>query len=445
MSDTPLPLAVVDDVVAQRPTGRVEIINRDPVPDEVGVERWTNVFMQLAALGGGRIDEVDTRVWVDGVLAYDGTRDGDNFRPPFDGRRSRVDFVGGDMLIWIDPVSPFASQQVVSLRVQTGVVDIASAEFTYAFTVEDLTAPQLVGAVADGPRSVRLSFDEPVRVTDLAGFTFERLTFPAVPLSAVSAMDGREQVTLTLDTQMSPGRRYAVEVLGVEDLNGNAILVPFNRATFEGYRPKPNASRRFDLWSMLPKYNRRQDITGDLKKFIACLQEVVDLLLADIDCLMEVFDPERAPAEFLDLILADLGNPFPFVLDDDAKRRLAGSLVRMYKQKGTEKGIRNAVRFFLGIEIDSIATFAGTPLTLGESELGVDWELGPSDRFSLYAFDIHVGVVLTDEQRVQLRKLVEYLKPAHTHFIDLVEPRPPEPSTLWDLGESELGIDTELN
>ena len=36
----------------------------------------------------------------------------------------------------------------------------------------------------------------------------------------------------------------------------------------------------------------------------------------------EVFDLERAPEVFLDLILADLGNPFPFDLDELDKRRL---------------------------------------------------------------------------------------------------------------------------
>ena len=30
---------------------------------------------------------------------------------------------------------------------------------------------------------------------------------------------------------------------------------------------------------------------------------------------------------------------------------------------------------------------------------------------------------LTDVQRHQLRNIVDYLKPAHTHFVDLIEPR----------------------
>jgi phage tail-like protein len=196
---------------------------------------------------------------------------------------------------------------------------------------------------------------------------------------------------------------------------------------------------------MLPKHNRRDDQTGDLWRFIACLQEVADLLLADVDAWTDIFDLERAPEGFLDLILQDLGNPFPFELDALGKRRLASVLVEMYQQKGTAKGIQNAVRFFLGIEIAAISAFASDALVLGESELGVDWILGPSDRFALYAFNVEVGRILADVERRRLRSIVEYLKPAHTHFVDLVEPVPVVEPDHWELGLSELGVTTDLH
>jgi phage tail-like protein len=118
---------------------------------------------------------------------------------------------------------------------------------------------------------------------------------------------------------------------------------------------------------MLPKHNRRDDHTGDLFRFIACLQEVTDLLLADVDRWPDIFDLERAPEAFVDLILRDLGNPFPFELDAMGKRRLASVLVEMYRQKGTAKGVQNAIRFFLGIDISAITPFNADALYLGES------------------------------------------------------------------------------
>ncbi|MCP4602375.1 MAG: hypothetical protein GY847_17980 [Proteobacteria bacterium] len=153
---------------------------------------------------------------------------------------------------------------------------------------------------------------------------------------------------------------------------------------------------------------------------------------------------ERAPETFLDLILQDLGNPFFFDLDVLGKRRLASILTELFKQKGTAIGIKNAIRFFLGLEIE-ILPFTADTLILGESELGVDWILGPSDRFALYAFNVQVNEVLTDTQRKQIRAIVDYLKVSHTHFLDLLEPLPPPSFEHWELGVSELGIDSLLH
>lgn len=74
----------------------------------------------------------------------------------------------------------------------------------------------------------------------------------------------------------------------------------------------------------------------------------------------------------------------------------------MYRQKGTAPGICNAVRFFLGLEI-TILAFTADTLVLGESELGVDRILGPSDRFARYAFNVLVAVPLSDPQCRHLR------------------------------------------
>ncbi|SDY34243.1 phage tail protein, partial [Myxococcus xanthus] len=215
--------------------------------------------------------------------------------------------------------------------------------------------------------------------------------------------------------------------------------------TFAGFRPARPPSRSFQLWDMLPGHNRRDDVTGDLRRFIACLQEVTDLLLADLDAIPDIFDLERAPESFLDAILQDLGNPFAFELDVLARRRLASVLVDMYRQKGTALGLRNAIRFFLGIEVRTISPFASDTLVLGESELGVDWVLGPSERFARYAFNVEVERLLTPAEHQRLRTLVEYLKPAHTHFVDLVEPLPPILPEHWELGLSELGETTTLH
>jgi phage tail-like protein len=196
---------------------------------------------------------------------------------------------------------------------------------------------------------------------------------------------------------------------------------------------------------MIPKYNRRLDTTGELARFMACLQEVTNWLLAELDALADLPDIERAPEWMLDRILADLGNPFTFPLTVLDKRRLASMLVSIYQQKGTAPGIKNAARFFLGLDDLEITPLTSTTLILGESILGEDWELGPSNRFARYAFEVVVGRVLTDDETAALTAIVRYAKPAHTHLVAIRTPGPPPFVDDWEIGMSELGVTTLLH
>jgi hypothetical protein len=56
-----------------------------------------------------------------------------------------------------------------------------------------------------------------------------------------------------------------------------------------------------------------------------------------------------------------------------------------------------------------------------------------------------VSVPLTETERRQIRAIVDYLKPAHTHFVELIEPLPPPVYHHWELGISELGETTDLH
>ena len=89
--------------------------------------------------------------------------------------------------------------------------------------------------------------------------------------------------------------------------------------------------------------------------------------------------------------------------------------------------------------------YADEALILGESELGVDWILGASSAFARYAFDIEVGRVLTDDERGKVRAIVQFTKPAPTHFVQIIEPVSTVPLNDWLLGVSELGDTTILN
>jgi phage tail-like protein len=306
----------------------------------------------------------------------------------------------------------------------------------------------VVGAQARELARVRVSFDRAVKQDDPgavgdvlhpARYALTRLSAPAMEASVVGVEAATSSaVDLLTDVPLTPGASYRVDVDGADDASGAPIGADDGSAVFTGFVPPRPGNRVFDLYRFLPEINRREDETGDLRRFLSCLQEVTDLVLVDIDRFTDILDPDLAPEPVLDLMLSELGNPFAFDLSDIDKRRLLNVLVAMYRQKGTAPGIINAVRFFLGLEVQ-ITAYAGEALTLGESLLGEDWVLGPSSSFAALAFEVVSPRILATEERQRLRQIVNYLRPAQTHLARLVEPVPPEAVDHVELGLSELG------
>jgi phage tail-like protein len=311
-----------------------------------------------------------------------------------------------------------------------------------------VAVPRVVGAQARELARVRVSFDRPVRQGDPNGegdalnparYVLTAASAPAVGALVITVEPATSSaVDLLADVSLTPGASYQLQVTGVRGASTDGTEAANGTASFTGFVPPRPAERAFDLYRLLPELNRREDTTGDLRQFLACLQEVTDLVLVDIDHFADILDPDIAPERLLDRMLGELGDPFAFDLSVVDKRRLLNVLVAMYREKGTARGIVNAIRFFLGIEVE-ITSYAGEALFLGESLLGEDWVLGPSTLFAALAFEIVSPRLLTPEERRRLRQIVDYLKPAQTHFARLVEPTPPETIDHVELGISELG------
>jgi phage tail-like protein len=210
---------------------------------------------------------------------------------------------------------------------------------------------------------------------------------------------------LVFDSAATPGAVYALQ-----QRRSNAWE---ERATFRGHISSSPTDRRLDLWSLLPRYPRRVDESGDLRAFIACLQDIVDLLVLRIEAMPGAFDLERASEKDLAQVLADQGNPFSFALDAGEARRLSSVLIEVYRQKGTARGIANAIRLFLGIEVEEMRCHIVT-----KDDDGII--VGGASPASLYAFDVAFAHPLTEEQSKRVRAIAEYLKPAHTHLVDVL-------------------------
>ena len=196
-----------------------------------------------------------------------------------------------------------------------------------------------------------------------------------------------------------------------------------------------------------------------------------DLITEDREILFEEFDiefqknlenvrkftdlasPERCPDELLDLYLMAkgirIGKDLPGVeLSAREKRKLAELIVSLYMQKGTASGIVNIIRLLLGIPSSVLTQYNVNVWKIGLSELGVDTILFPNSVIMgtsrpLYMFDIEVLVAITAEQEANIRILVEYMKPIHTHLNLVIQPSPP--IDHWELGYSNIGDTTDLH
>lgn len=440
-----LPGVYLDAILLDPTPATPVIINRSPEPNENQVPINEVVALEITDVGASGLDTAQTQVFVAGLLTFSGGV----FEPGFDGPLSTATLTRPDTFrIVIDAFAPFESLQVVPVRVVSKTMDGQNAlDAAWQFTSEDLTAPKLVAAQARAPKRIRISFDENVKqVNALAPddalnpslYGLERLSFPAVTPSVVGVEPvSNSAFELLTDIELTPNARYQVVAVGVADVFDNVVAAPNNRAEFLGFVPAQPLRRRFDLFRLLPEMNRREDETSDLRRFLLCLQEVTNLLLSDVDSFPNIFDADVAPESFVDLMLKDLGNPFPFDLSLTDKRRLLNILVAIYREKGTGIGIQNAVRFFLGVEVD-VLSYAGEALLLGESLLGEDWILSASTSFSAYAFDVASPRALAAEERLRIFTITDYMKPAHTHF-RVVEPVIPEVIEHIELGLSELG------
>lgn len=95
----------------------------------------------------------------------------------------------------------------------------------------------------------------------------------------------------------------------------------------------------------------------------------------------EIFDPDTAPPIFVELMLKSLGNPFTSIyLTLTQKRKLVKLLIPIYKQKGTERGLVNAIRFLTGILIEVIDPHGvdDDGWQVGKSEIGFNTFAGGS-------------------------------------------------------------------
>lgn len=429
------------------------VANRNPQPNEVQVSLDAAVTFDFIRTDGAAPTDDAFVVTIDGSIAWSGViGDGGDFQNGFFG--AVEDFVPDGATIRFSLQGPeFESGQrvVVTLDVNDG-----QETFEWAFTAYDLTAPLLASVAAVNKDQVRVEFNEPVSMVSSAiegdalnpdSYLIERVSRPATT-PAVSAVERVSDtvVLLTTSFELTFGASYMLVVTGVSDEFDNVFSPPDNVMAFAGWMPPFPAGRRFLLHDHVPAFALAEDTTDELRLFLGCLQDTVNLLLHLVDSWAEILDPDRAPEPFLDAMLADLGNPFVIELTLEQKRKLAKVLVRIYQLKGTVPGIVDVVRFFVGIEV-TIEVFNGRGWRLGHDKLSSGTTIaspnpaviGPSGR-ALYSFRVLTDAVLTNLQREHITTIAQYMKGAQEHLVGVRDATPlPLVYKYWKLGFTQLG------
>jgi phage tail-like protein len=397
----------LDAAQAVQVSDRFVMILRDPQEGDVGTPSAGTIYLRVVDLDGAPADPsaIDFRVYVDlgagEVLAYDGTTP----VAPWAGALAAADASdGADFYCWKDVrldqgPAVFASDLLVTVRVEitvsvggwghadwghfawgyTPVLPITDS-VTYTFTAEDTARPSLLAALAVGPRTVRVTFDDAMasgagNVSDPAAWTFTRNNvdpYPAVTMTctAVEAVDATATVwDLTTNWAMTIDGPYTVDVAATAtDDAGN--LVDVRAAAFVGFAPDAPPTRAFDYWRLcVPAKNKAEDATRDLERFARVVNETLSYLFAQVDHWVDEYDPDRCSDASIDAMLEDAGNPFTWSeldLTANQRRKLLRVLVDIYKLKGTAPGIENVIYFLLG------KTVTVVPYTIEGWTLGVD-------------------------------------------------------------------------
>jgi phage tail-like protein len=152
-----------------------------------------------------------------------------------------------------------------------------------------------------------------------------------------------------------------------------------------------------------PRTGRTRD--SFTERFVTALDTVLAPVFVTLDNLPAYFDPEVAPADFLDWLAGWVGIEPAETWPESRRRRIVASATHLYGLRGTAQGIAELVEIFTGV----------TPEI--EENGGIDWSERPGStppgspgawvKLVVKADATHA----IDEKLV--RRLVAAVKPAH--------------------------------
>lgn len=327
----------------------------------------------------------------------------------------------------------------------------AALDESWSFHTVDTIAPLLVSATYTSIYTVLATFDDVLLLDDSDGsglnpnsYTLTLLDgFPAVTPVVVSVEAITDYVVLlTLDTPLTNGAMYLLTADGVTDLVGNTA--PSEAEFLCDYAF--DKRRDIDLYQRFAQQDRDAD-NGDLFNLCDVWQDTFDVSAALIDAMPTIWSTDTAPDAWLDLILWDLGNQwerFTSYMTTGRKRLATLILPYLNKQMGTGPAIVDAVRLFMGLEV-KVSVYAWGLAPIGEAIMDETFVLGSADIGDRLTIRIHAPVRLTDEQRADLRFIVERAKAERELYMIVEPPPPPYEPDHWEMDYSLMDSETILH
>ena len=261
-------------------------------------------------------------------------------------------------------------------------------------------------------------------------------------------------VYLIWHDDISLGRLYTLRADGIQDVWQNAMAASTINFTSPTFGSPP---LRMKLWQdgLIPATDRLGDEagSGDLRRLVVVLQDLLNVLWYRVDRLQYLMDPDFCPDAWLDHFLYNLGNPFRFPLETTyIKRKLIAGLIGFYKGVGTVEGIEEMLYVLLGIWFTIRPYVTADGWILGDAVygiLGYTTICGPSTEFARNSYEVVSPVDLTDEELRIVVDVCTWADPINMHLVRVIMPSTMSGSTTastnyWILGTHILGSSTIL-
>lgn len=185
--------------------------------------------------------------------------------------------------------------------------------------------------------------------------------------------DDPYSVDVVMDDDFSFDIMYQItvsdSVVQADDI-GTWTLPGLKTIVFAPYDPDCRQKPVQKVFSWFGRAAEKYDVTGDGKKTISIIQDLLEQMKVLIDCFPEQFNPLYCREDFLDSRMRSLGNPFALITSEmslNDKRRVALQLIGIYRLKGTKTGIKTALENIIGVSPVEIISHNEITWRIGET------------------------------------------------------------------------------